>query len=103
MSLTLTKEDWRIARLKAAMYSGGNVEKFVAKAIRAYKEEQNNQPDEVVLFINGQDVTVKNVPHQVRAEGTYENLILSSALEEVLEEEESISDQAVIHFNDLLQ
>jgi hypothetical protein len=105
--ININKDILRVARLKAAMWEGGNVERLISKAILAYTDTTKSQPKrDVELYIGDKTIVVKNVPHlPVKSEvgdlTPRENLILTALLEEVIEEE--YPSKTEIEFRDLLK
>lgn len=93
--IQLSKKEYRVAQLKAAMYSGGNVNKFISKAILGFGKDDNASTDTIDLYIEKdgemQPVTVKNVPlvaiDRLGETTPHENMILSATLEEIIKED----------------
>lgn len=82
----LKDRDKQILKLKAAIWESRNEERFLSKAIRSYKESEENQlPKETVkVVVRGKDVSVKEVPLILEQGELYENLHLTATLEEVI-------------------
>lgn len=103
----LGRDDLRIARLKAAMWESRNLERLLSKAVRSYIDpaDSNQVKKDVAFFFEnqgGKNVLVKNVPHINHNGEVYENLHLTSTIEEIIEEEyESLPDS--IEFEELLK
>jgi hypothetical protein len=101
----LQRKDQQILKLKAAMWESGNEKLLLSKAIRAYQDPSaRDQPkDTVEIYLNGHMVIVKNVPHIFKGNELYENVRLSAALEEVLEERYDGHFPTEINFEELLK
>ncbi|MDX8367685.1 hypothetical protein [Cytobacillus sp. IB215665] len=95
MKIELSKKDLRTAQLKASIWTGGNLDKFVSEAINTHEVDDKAPKATLELYIqrgeNTETVVVKNVPHKVKEEVSnvepIENVILSAAIEEILEED----------------
>lgn len=102
--MNLGKEEKKILKLKAAMWEGRNEERLLSKAIRAYRDPKaDGQPiGQVEVLVGTKAVIVENVPLVEQNGQLYENLHLTSTLEEVLEELYGGYPPERVDFNELL-
>lgn len=90
----VNQQDLQIAKVKAAIFESGNVDRLISKAIRTYNDPGFNQAPKGDITIyygsnNENEIVIKNVP-LVEFEGNvFENLQLTAAIEEVLDGDNS--------------
>lgn len=96
--------DERMLALKAALWENGDIDSLLSKAIRSYLVM--NVPEypkgDSELYINGQRVVVKGVPHVMHSNEMHENILLMAAIEDMLEGIYQDQIPTVVEFSTLL-